>query len=136
MSATCLTQALLGKPIVSVTNGEIFAKVQDILVDPNTLQVAAAVISKGSMLKRQQEFDVVSSEEVQVWGQDAVLVTGSDPANTIVEMANSGTIDMIMLATHGRGGRDRLMFGSVADTVIRHTHRPVFLLPVRSKAQN
>lgn len=60
------------------------------------------------------------------------LVTGSEPAYTIVEMADSVEADLIMLATHGRGGRDRLMFGSVADMVVRHSRRPVFLVPVRS----
>ena len=40
-------------------------------------------------------------------------------------------VDLIMLATHGRGGRDRLMFGSVADTVVRNSHRPIFMVPVR-----
>lgn len=59
------------------------------------------------------------------------LVTGSTPGYTIVEVANSEAVDLIMLATHGRGGFARLMLGSVADTVIRHTRQPVFLVPVR-----
>jgi nucleotide-binding universal stress UspA family protein len=58
-------------------------------------------------------------------------VTGTDPAHTIVEMARSNNVDLIMLATHGRGGRARLMYGSVADTVIRNCHRPIFMVPVR-----
>ena len=36
-----------------------------------------------------------------------------------------------MMATHGRGGLDRLMLGSVADHVVRSSHRPVLLVPVR-----
>jgi nucleotide-binding universal stress UspA family protein len=58
-------------------------------------------------------------------------VNGSNPAHTIVEMARAEDVDLIMLATHGRGGRDRLMFGSVADTVVRNSHRPIFMVPVR-----
>ncbi|MGD2078259.1 MAG: universal stress protein, partial [Chloroflexota bacterium] len=60
------------------------------------------------------------------------LVTGTDPAHTIVEMARANDVDLIMLATHGRGGRARLMFGSVADTVVRNCHRTIFMVPVRS----
>ena len=59
------------------------------------------------------------------------MVAGSDPAHTIVELARANDVDLIMLATHGRGGRDRLMFGSVADTVVRNCHRPIFMVPVR-----
>jgi nucleotide-binding universal stress UspA family protein len=58
-------------------------------------------------------------------------VAGSDPAYTIVELARANNVDLIMLATHGRGGRERLMFGSVADTVVRNSHRPIFMVPVR-----
>ena len=43
MSGTCLTQELQGKPVISVTNGSIIAKVLDLLVDPNALRVMAAV---------------------------------------------------------------------------------------------
>jgi nucleotide-binding universal stress UspA family protein len=59
------------------------------------------------------------------------MVAGSDPAHTIVELARANDVDLIMLATHGRGGRDRLMFGSVADTVVRNCRRPIFMVPVR-----
>jgi nucleotide-binding universal stress UspA family protein len=47
-------------------------------------------------------------------------------------MARANDVDLIMLATHGRGGRARLMFGSVADTVVRNCHRTIFMVPVRS----
>lgn len=58
-------------------------------------------------------------------------VTGSSPAHTIVSQAEFQSADLIMLATRGLGGSERLMFGSVADTVIRNTNRPLFLVPVR-----
>jgi nucleotide-binding universal stress UspA family protein len=59
------------------------------------------------------------------------IVVGSDPAHTIVELARVNDVDLIMLATHGRGGQARLLFGSVADTVVRNSHRPIFMVPVR-----
>lgn len=60
------------------------------------------------------------------------MVGGSRPATTILEMAEQEQVDLIMLATHGRGGIDRLVMGSVADRVVHHSTCPVFLLPVRS----
>jgi nucleotide-binding universal stress UspA family protein len=59
------------------------------------------------------------------------IVAGLDPASTIVSMAEDGAADLIVMATHGRGGLDRLMIGSVADHVARSSHRPVLLVPVR-----
>jgi nucleotide-binding universal stress UspA family protein len=59
------------------------------------------------------------------------IVSGSQPAQTILEVAESEAADLIMLATHGLGGLDRLMIGSVADRVVQASARPVFLIPVR-----
>ncbi|MBN1855679.1 MAG: universal stress protein [Dehalococcoidia bacterium] len=55
---------------------------------------------------------------------EAVTIQGS-PGNTIVEYATANEIDLIAIATHGRKNIGRLVFGSVADHVIRHTCIPV-----------
>jgi nucleotide-binding universal stress UspA family protein len=60
------------------------------------------------------------------------MVTGSGPARTIVSVSESEGVDLIMLATHGRGGLGRhVAIGSVADRVIQVTQVPVFLVPAR-----
>ena len=60
------------------------------------------------------------------------LVTGSGPARTIVSLSDSEGVDLIMLATHGRGGLGRhVTIGSVADRVIQVTQVPVFLVPTQ-----
>jgi len=59
------------------------------------------------------------------------LVTGSGPARTIIDVGKTEDVDLIMIATHGRGGMDRLFLGNVADRVVHHTERPVFLVPFR-----
>lgn len=61
------------------------------------------------------------------------LITGSGPARTIVAISESEATDLIMLATHGRGGLDRLLMGSVAERIVQHAQRPVFLVPVRER---
>ncbi|MFN2137030.1 MAG: universal stress protein [Candidatus Promineifilaceae bacterium] len=63
------------------------------------------------------------------------LVTGSAAAQTIVATAAEERVDLIMLATHGRSGMERLMMGSVAERVINSTPCPVFLLPVRTQSE-
>ena len=54
-----------------------------------------------------------------------ISVKGGDPAEEIVQYAESEAIDLIALGTAGRGGFERLLVGSVADQVIRTAPVPV-----------
>ena len=63
------------------------------------------------------------------------IVKGSDPAQTMLHLAESGQIDvsvqschLITLATHGRGGFERWVLGSVAERVLAAATRPVLLV--------
>lgn len=77
MSVIFLSQELNGKLIVSASNGQIIAKVVDVLIAPEDRpQVAALVTSKGTIFK--QEIEAIPSNEVLVWGQDVILVSGPD----------------------------------------------------------
>ena len=46
----------------------------------------------------------------------------------ILREAEAWGTDLVVLATHGRGGLSRFWLGSVADQCIRRAHRPVLLL--------
>ncbi len=50
------------------------------------------------------------------------------PAEEIVAAAREAGADLIAMSTHGRGGLGRLVFGSVAQAVLRHADVPVFLM--------
>lgn len=50
------------------------------------------------------------------------------PVDEIVAGAKEVDADLIAMTTHGRGGLGRLLFGSVADAVLRRAHLPVFLM--------
>ncbi|HXU88266.1 MAG TPA: universal stress protein [Methylomirabilota bacterium] len=49
-------------------------------------------------------------------------------ASTILAIAKSWGADLIAMTTHGRSGLGRLLFGSVAEHVLRHADVPVFLM--------
>jgi nucleotide-binding universal stress UspA family protein len=53
---------------------------------------------------------------------------GNRPADTISDYAQKNGIDMIVIATHGRSGVKKLMFGSVALRVLHDSHVPVLLI--------
>lgn len=58
------------------------------------------------------------------------------PAESIIERSRSGDIDLVAMTTHGRSGISRLIFGSVAEQVLRHVQVPVFLVRPVSTGQD
>jgi nucleotide-binding universal stress UspA family protein len=55
-------------------------------------------------------------------------------AETIIDYVHRHPIDLIVMATHGRSGLQRWVYGSVADKVLRGAEAPVLL--VRAHAKN
>ncbi len=54
-----------------------------------------------------------------------VMVWSGDPAPAILRAAVDLNADLIVMATHGRRGMDRLILGSVAERVVRESPKPV-----------
>ena len=52
-----------------------------------------------------------------------------DPVHTILDAAHRHHANLIVMSTHGRSGLGRVVYGSVADDVLRHTETPVLLIP-------
>jgi nucleotide-binding universal stress UspA family protein len=59
---------------------------------------------------------------------DAVVDEGH-PADRIVVRATSGTVDLVVMGTHGLRGFERFMLGSVAEKVLRRSTCPVMTVP-------
>ncbi|PSQ49347.1 stress response protein [Halobacteriales archaeon SW_6_65_15] len=57
------------------------------------------------------------------------LLEGS-PSRRIVEYAETEDCDLVVMGTHGRGGIDRLLLGSVAEGVVRASSVPVLTVQV------
>lgn len=53
---------------------------------------------------------------------------GERIANVIIEEARRWPADLIVIGTHGRSGFSRILFGSVAEGVVRMAHIPVLLV--------
>lgn len=51
-----------------------------------------------------------------------------DAVGEILAGAREAGADLIAMTTHGRGGLGRLLFGSVAEAVLRQAEIPVFLM--------
>ncbi len=61
------------------------------------------------------------------------IITGSEPAETILEVSEREDVDLVMMATHGRGGLDRVFLGSTAERLAQHTKSLLFLVPIHEK---
>lgn len=71
------------------------------------------------------EAEGVAVEQVRV---NIDAIEGDDVAGAIVGYARDHGCDLILVSTHGRGGLSRLVFGSVAENVVRHAPCPVLVV--------
>lgn len=55
------------------------------------------------------------------------VVTGY-PAEEILDMSEKEKADLIVMGTHGRRGIDRMLFGSVAEKVVKNAKCPVLTI--------
>jgi len=58
------------------------------------------------------------------------ILTQGDPGTVIAELAEKHKCDLVIIGTHGRTGLDRLLMGSVAETVLRKAKCPVLTVKV------
>ncbi|MBI4339423.1 MAG: universal stress protein [Chloroflexi bacterium] len=69
------------------------------------------------------------TEDLQKEGYEVSWeVREGPPATEIVKCAKERDIDVIVISTHGRSGLGRLVFGSVAEQVIRDGRVPVLVI--------
>lgn len=63
-------------------------------------------------------------------GYEHVMVeaTVGDPADEILRHVDDNESDLVVIATHGRTGLDRILLGSVAERVLRQSPTPVFVV--------
>ena len=58
-----------------------------------------------------------------------------NPSGEIVDYAREFDCDAVVMGTHGRGGIDRLLLGSVAGRVVRAAPVPVITVPISEPDQ-
>jgi nucleotide-binding universal stress UspA family protein len=58
---------------------------------------------------------------------------GDHPAEALLSLADREKADVIVVGTHGRSGLSRLVMGSVAERLVRHSSVPV--IPIRPGMQ-
>jgi nucleotide-binding universal stress UspA family protein len=113
-----LSETILGRvrPLVGGDGGETF------LVHVTESGVETARAGDAYLAKVQE---ALSADHV---ASTAILKTGDDPAQRILEAAEECEAQLIAMTTHGRSGIARWARGSIAERVLRHSRVPVFLV--------
>lgn len=79
--------------------------------------------------REQEQIEEVFDEIEEVAAEyDVAIERHTDlgsPARTIIDTAEEGDVDHIVMSSHSRGGVSRLLLGSVAESVVRRSSVPV-----------
>ncbi len=63
------------------------------------------------------------------------IVKDGDFGDVILETANEMNVDIIVMGTHSRRGLDKILMGSVAEKVLRHSSVPLFIIPTKKEEE-
>ncbi|MDD6088699.1 MAG: universal stress protein [Desulfovibrionaceae bacterium] len=92
-------------------------------VPPNTIDNFVGEIVSGAE-RSMQDFVAENFNEIKATGK---VVVGY-AAEEILNMAEEEEADMIIMGTRGRKGLDRILFGSVAEKVVKNASCPVLTI--------
>ena len=120
--ATMLAK-MSGASIVAVYAAPTLTQYTGFHVPPNTIDSFVGEIVSGAE-KAMADFVAEHFPDVQV---KAEVVVGY-AAEEILSLAENEDADLIVMGTLGRKGIDRILFGSVAEKVVKNSSRPVLTI--------
>lgn len=109
---------------------------EPVIVTPGIPGAAGVPVETPGMLEQMQKEEKEASvylnrisEMLQEKGLEAEPVVLQGPAgDAIVNYANDNDVELIAIATHGRSGLGRAVFGSVADYVLKNSGLPILVI--------
>lgn len=60
-----------------------------------------------------------------------IYTAEGDVADAILETAKNCKADIIVIGSHSRSGIDKILMGNVAEQVLKHSHTPLFIIPLK-----
>ncbi|MEG2172025.1 MAG: universal stress protein [Desulfovibrionaceae bacterium] len=112
-----------GAKVVVVYTAPSLSQYVGFHVPPNTIENFVGEIVTGAE-KSMESFVTENFPGVDAKGQ--VLIGYA--AEEIINRAEDENADMIIMGTHGRKGIDRILFGSVAEKVVKNAKQPVLTI--------
>jgi len=106
--------------------------VPDLAVTPHGAPFAPPMASAGlgeHMDAARKELESMRDLLKNAGEVQAEVVSGNDVAREVCKFASDHGCDLIVTSTHGRTGFRRMMLGSVAEGILRHSEVPVLCIP-------
>ncbi|MCR4666184.1 MAG: universal stress protein [Desulfovibrio sp.] len=119
----CTLAKNLGASVLVVYTAPSLSQYVGFHVPPNTIENFVGEIVTGAE-ESMQSFVAENFPNVEAKGQ--VLIGYA--AEEILNRAKEDNVDMIVMGTHGRKGIDRILFGSVAEKVVKNATIPVLTI--------
>jgi nucleotide-binding universal stress UspA family protein len=127
LDGSMLAEAALWQALEIVDGGTIsLLRAAEANPTPGPDSIAAQV----EALREAQEYlrRIIKRVESQGMSRVEAHVWYGQPAAAIVGAARAEKVDLIVMATHGRGGLERLVLGSVTESVLRGTPVPILVI--------
>jgi nucleotide-binding universal stress UspA family protein len=61
------------------------------------------------------------------------FIEEGDPYKLILKIATEWNANLIVMGTHGHTGIPHLLMGSVAEKIVRHSTKPIVIIPTRKE---
>ena len=90
---------------------------------------------KGEAVNLWDRFQSIQPDDPKVRVEHEVIVSDRPGANHVLEILNKLGCDLIVMGTHGRSWLKHLLFGSVAEEVVRRARCPVMVVKAPAPAQ-
>jgi nucleotide-binding universal stress UspA family protein len=101
-----------------------FEKWKTFYVPHPSLTTFGAEVLKGGQQKLKEFVEEFFAEFPKL----KTAVVQGDPAEVILKYIASEKVDLVIMGTHGRKGLDRILFGSVANEVVKNSPAPVLTI--------
>jgi nucleotide-binding universal stress UspA family protein len=102
----------------------IFQYFTDIYVAPPSISIFENELVEGAR-RKMSEFVAANFAAMPQTHGEVVL---GDQSDAIINYIGDNKIDLVVMGTHGRKGLDRVLFGSVAERVIKTSRVPVLVV--------
>jgi len=100
-------------------------------VPPVVVEGSSYVVAEDVEKLRANAEEYLASVAAELRGQGVrvtIQVRSGEAVTEILAGAREVEADLIAMTTHGRGGLGRLLFGSIAEAVLRQAEIPVFMM--------
>jgi nucleotide-binding universal stress UspA family protein len=100
--------------------------------DPHAFTPAQAVLeplaTANDEAARKAALEKLGDDNLAGIDTDIAWIEGGAPAKAICDYAETHGVDLIVVGSHGRGGVERWLIGSVAERVVRHATTNVYVV--------